>query len=262
MKKIVLFFFALALSFSLSAQTVIFHFIVNMDSAKLGFNDPSCVRPFDTATDDIEILGTFIDNWVSPAPWTHCTDPIVPLPAVDFVHIPNTLSYTRTDTITDSSNSNFTMPGVGQDFAVQARINHTWDNVDNRNLAHRSVPVPLGAKEVTAQWIFGDTSQLSVVFSYIMATGVKNIAAASITSLAPNPATGKTTLTYTAVASGTVQISIINLLGQKIRTVLNTQQTAGVHVQPINVSDLPDGVYFMNINVNGSTLAHKFSVVN
>lgn len=265
MKKIVLFSFALAVSLSLSAQTVIFHFIVNMDSAQLGANNSVCMRTIDSATDNVEILGNYLDSWVSSAGNYFCTDSIVQDPIVDFIHTPGSFIYSKTDTVTDSAYSNFTDRGWGGPggFFVRSRINHSWDNaeVGELEITNRNIPVPAGTSEVTVQWIFGDTAQSSVVLVYKMVTGIKNIAT-NISGLAPNPATGKTTLTYATSATCNVQILIINLLGQKIRTILNTQQMPGVHLQPVNVSGLANGVYFLNIDVNGSTLARKFSVVN
>jgi hypothetical protein len=259
MKKIVLISFALVMAFSLRAQTVIFHFVMDMSSAQLGANVAACVAPFDTSVNNVELMGNYVNDWSSASGLnTACTDPITSVPLVDFVQVPGTFLYWKIDTLTDDSNSDFyDLRDGGHNVNVKGRIDHSWDNAEFAGNGNHVIVVQPGTSVMTVQWTFGDTAQADIIV-----TGIKNTKLVGVNSLAPNPANGRTTLEYTTTAVGKVQISIMNLVGQTVRTVLNTQQTAGLHVQQVNVAGLANGIYFININVNGSIVARKFNVMN
>ncbi len=63
----------------------------------------------------------------------------------------------------------------------------------------------------------------------------------------PNPFNPTTTIEYSTKYSGKVKIEIFNVLGQNVKTLVNTHQNAGTHKVKFNAADLPSGVYFYNI---------------
>jgi hypothetical protein len=71
----------------------------------------------------------------------------------------------------------------------------------------------------------------------------------------PNPFNSATTLRYQMPVNGMVHISIYNVLGQKVQTLLDARQKAGYHslVWETNSADkaLPTGLYIVNITAAG-----------
>ncbi len=71
----------------------------------------------------------------------------------------------------------------------------------------------------------------------------------------PNPFNPMTRIEYASERAGKVQISIYNILGQEIRTLLNVYQSAGLHSIEWNGCDndgrpAPSGIYFYRLEVN------------
>jgi hypothetical protein len=66
----------------------------------------------------------------------------------------------------------------------------------------------------------------------------------------PNPTTGKTQIDYTIEKTSTVTITLIDVTGRTIRTLLNTQMQAGKHTLEVNdLSGLSTGSYFYKMEV-------------
>ena len=63
----------------------------------------------------------------------------------------------------------------------------------------------------------------------------------------PNPFNAATTLSYMLPKSGSVTISIYNLLGQRVATICEGIQQAGQHSITWDASDFPSGVYFARL---------------
>ncbi len=77
----------------------------------------------------------------------------------------------------------------------------------------------------------------------------------------PNPASGQTALTYTVPAANEVSITVLNLLGQEVKTLLNTaDQNAGTFQITFNVSGLTPGVYYCKLNVNNKSVVKKLII--
>ncbi len=69
----------------------------------------------------------------------------------------------------------------------------------------------------------------------------------------PNPFNAATTLSYLLPQSGSVTISIYNLLGQRVATIFEGDQQAGEHTITWNAADFPSGVYFARLEAGGRT---------
>jgi type IX secretion system substrate protein len=63
----------------------------------------------------------------------------------------------------------------------------------------------------------------------------------------PNPFNSITTIEYYLPHANNVLIEIYNLLGQKVKTIMNDYMIAGYHEFKINAKDLPSGVYIYKI---------------
>jgi len=74
----------------------------------------------------------------------------------------------------------------------------------------------------------------------------------------PNPFNQQTTISYNLPENGHVQVVLYNKIGQAIKTLVNTNQPAGVHT--IEFSDeLMPGVYQYRIILKGETGDHSLT---
>ena len=60
----------------------------------------------------------------------------------------------------------------------------------------------------------------------------------------PNPFNPQTTIAYTLVRSGHIRVAIYNSLGQEIATLVDEDQTLGLHQVSWNAFNLPSGLYY------------------
>jgi len=73
----------------------------------------------------------------------------------------------------------------------------------------------------------------------------------------PNPFNPTTTIEYAIAKPGLVEISLYNILGQKIRTLVNEQLPAGRYRVLVDGADLTSGVYFYTIKAGDFVQTRK-----
>ncbi|HZV11567.1 MAG TPA: T9SS type A sorting domain-containing protein, partial [Candidatus Kapabacteria bacterium] len=71
----------------------------------------------------------------------------------------------------------------------------------------------------------------------------------SLVSVAPNPATGIATITYSTVESEMVTIGLYNEFGRKVQTVYNGWRQRGMYNTEVNTQGIKDGIYFVSMQV-------------
>ncbi len=75
----------------------------------------------------------------------------------------------------------------------------------------------------------------------------------------PNPVSDKTQLNYTLIDDSDVMITLLNSLGQEIKTIdTESKQAKGAYQLEIPLDELKSGLYFIRIEVNNQTLVTKF----
>lgn len=77
----------------------------------------------------------------------------------------------------------------------------------------------------------------------------------------PNPFNPQTTIGYTLPKAGNVVISIYNILGQHMVTILDAQQNAGFYTIKWNADKVPAGIYFYKIEAGSFTDVKKCLLV-
>jgi hypothetical protein len=77
----------------------------------------------------------------------------------------------------------------------------------------------------------------------------------------PNPFNAQTTISYSLPQSGPVKLSIYNLLGQKVSTLLYASQTAGEHTLIWNASAFPSGIYFARLEMENNAKTIKLALL-
>ncbi|MEA1986289.1 MAG: T9SS type A sorting domain-containing protein, partial [Candidatus Marinimicrobia bacterium] len=66
----------------------------------------------------------------------------------------------------------------------------------------------------------------------------------------PNPFNTKTTISYQLPKSSNVQLAIYNVLGQKVKMLVNEKQDAGAYQIVLNGSNLASGIYFYRLQTD------------
>jgi hypothetical protein len=78
----------------------------------------------------------------------------------------------------------------------------------------------------------------------------------------PNPFNPTTTIEFSLKESGNVRLDVFNVLGQKVKTLVNSQMNAGNHSivwdgRDANGSEVSSGVYFVKLNTDNYTSTRK-----
>ena len=77
----------------------------------------------------------------------------------------------------------------------------------------------------------------------------------------PNPFNPSTNIRYQIPKAGLVTIDIYNILGQKVKTLLNKYQAEGKYSIKFDASDLTSGIYFCRLKVNQFTDVKKLILI-
>ena len=67
----------------------------------------------------------------------------------------------------------------------------------------------------------------------------------------PNPFNPTTTISYNLCESGNIKLSVYNALGKEVAELVNDYQVEGNHSVTFDARDLPTGVYFNQLQVDG-----------
>jgi hypothetical protein len=77
----------------------------------------------------------------------------------------------------------------------------------------------------------------------------------------PNPFNPATTIRFNLPVAGNVKITLYNLLGQQIRTLVNEFKESGVHTINFNASDLNSGMYIYKIEAGSFVQTRKMTLI-
>lgn len=88
-------------------------------------------------------------------------------------------------------------------------------------------------------------------FGFGTPVSVQDLTAVHSFSVAPNPTQGKTIFQYELVSAAQVNLSIYDVTGKLVSTILNENQSAGNYQSRWNADQFADGIYFYTLSVNG-----------
>jgi hypothetical protein len=77
----------------------------------------------------------------------------------------------------------------------------------------------------------------------------------------PNPFNPVTNITYSLTKEGFVRLDLYNVLGEKVRNIINEMKTAGVHTVIFDSKQLNSGIYFYKIDVNNYSQVMKMNLL-
>jgi len=77
----------------------------------------------------------------------------------------------------------------------------------------------------------------------------------------PNPFSNTTTIRYELLAPVSVNMSIYDIHGRKIETLVNGRNDSGIHEIEWNASKYTSGVYYFRLTANGFSITHKMILI-
>lgn len=77
----------------------------------------------------------------------------------------------------------------------------------------------------------------------------------------PNPFNPSTNINFTLPVASDVQLTVFNLLGQKVATLISERRTAGNHSVRFDARSLSSGIYFYQLKAGDLTLQRKMTLI-
>ncbi|MEX0778181.1 MAG: T9SS type A sorting domain-containing protein [Balneolales bacterium] len=77
----------------------------------------------------------------------------------------------------------------------------------------------------------------------------------------PNPFNPSITIGYSIPKAARVQLTVYNMLGQQITTLVNTRQDAGSHEVVFDGQNLSSGTYLYRLEAAGNVSINKLTLV-
>jgi hypothetical protein len=98
-------------------------------------------------------------------------------------------------------------------------------------------------------------------YSKTIEVDVNGVKEYKLTQNYPNPFNPATTIQYILPQAGMVKLTLYNILGQEIRTLVNEMKEAGTHTINIDASDLNSGMYIYKIESGSFVQKRKMMLV-
>ena len=77
----------------------------------------------------------------------------------------------------------------------------------------------------------------------------------------PNPFNPRTAISYQLSADSKVTLTIFDVLGKEVATLVNKNQEAGKHTVHFNASDLVSGIYLYRLQSGNQTQIRKMTII-
>jgi hypothetical protein len=98
-------------------------------------------------------------------------------------------------------------------------------------------------------------------YSKAIEVDVNGVKEYKLTQNYPNPFNPATTIQYILPQAGMVKLTLYNILGQEIRTLVNEMKEAGTHTINVDASDLNSGMYIYKIESGSFVQTRKMTLV-
>lgn len=77
----------------------------------------------------------------------------------------------------------------------------------------------------------------------------------------PNPFSGNSVVEFSIASAGNVDLSVYNIIGQKVKVLFDGSLSAGTHRVGLEGDGLPGGIYFYRLSTANGTAAKKFHLL-
>ncbi len=98
-------------------------------------------------------------------------------------------------------------------------------------------------------------------YSQILELDVNSLNKFELSQNYPNPFNPSTSISFSIPQSGNVKLSIYNLLGQELGTLINKNMEAGSYSVNFNAENLFSGIYIYRLEHNGMVLTRKMTLI-
>jgi hypothetical protein len=134
----------------------------------------------------------------------------------------------------------------------------------NKNQGFDNIP-EVTSLTITNDYIFAGTYQNSVWRRSLpeMITSVERLSTDlsmhfSLDQNYPNPFNPSTTINYSVAKEGNVKLTVYNVIGSKIATIVNEYKPGGSYSVQFNGSNLASGIYLYRLESGNYSAAKKF----
>jgi photosystem II stability/assembly factor-like uncharacterized protein len=144
---------------------------------------------------------------------------------------------------------------VGSDTSYRGILIETQDGGDNWNVLFEDLSAPLNALHFKDGygWAVGDNGlvlRTDGVTWIDQNTGEIYPSKYSLSQNFPNPFNPITTISYRLPKTSSIELSIFNILGQKVATLVNKKQPAGIYNVEWDAGGFASGIYIYRIKAN------------
>ena len=163
----------------------------------------------------------------------------------------NLLTTFGSDISPDSATTDVTLRRL-QNFLVPTGSLVTWENRRNDILVqHGSFAYDGDLITLPAVKVYKDSSRLIVTHSPVSVREHYTLPQTfTLEQNYPNPFNPTTTIGFGIPEKGNVRLSVLNILGEEIKVLLNEEKEAGYHSIDFNASNFPSSVYFYRIQAS------------
>ncbi|HVN48351.1 MAG TPA: T9SS type A sorting domain-containing protein [Bacteroidota bacterium] len=137
-------------------------------------------------------------------------------------------------------------------------VNSKVDSTGN-DVVTAAFTLTKGAHKIVLSGANANIDYLQFIYQYLV-TGVsasQHPSAFALEQNYPNPFNPSTKINFTLAKAANVKLTVYNLLGQKVATLLENRMDAGQHSVTFDASKLTSGVYFYRIEAGDFTMAKK-----
>ncbi|OGU79604.1 MAG: hypothetical protein A2W11_05395 [Ignavibacteria bacterium RBG_16_35_7] len=226
--------------------------VTQTQSDNLYFNEGFSVSNHDPELKNIKLLNLIIDTTASAEKLFILRS--LDMAQNDSVKIVNQEN-TNLDLISHGSQKNYQ---IELEFASEVTLSRfVNDNINlSANTTHKIVPNWGDFADLTLTIYVDEGNNGSIDNTLIVQNQVTNInqdqgslfpTEYKLEQNYPNPFNPTTTIGFGIMEKGNVRMSVLNILGEEIKVLLNEEKEAGHHSIDFNGSDLPSGVYFYQL---------------
>ena len=117
------------------------------------------------------------------------------------------------------------------------------------------------ATDETLMHLDGETRLVKVIRPMSTSIEVESPATLALSQNYPNPFNPATTITYTLDRPGPVEMSVYNLTGRIVSTLVDGMQSAGHYEVRFDADGLPAGMYLYHLRAGGQTITRAMTLV-
>lgn len=162
--------------------------------------------------------------------------------------------------------------GIHSEYTAMTTIQNGWENITFNYLQSPmgSLVLPTQVNKVIILFNPNTTGNDTLYFDDLMgpellvsSTGIADAGALQSTQLyqnCPNPAKENTRISFRLSTPGFVSLELFDLLGKSIAPLLGKNMKAGIHSIPVEISNIPNGIYFYVLKKEGVAITRKMIV--